>query len=63
MTNPAIASIEPTYTGIAGAATYLSMSRSSIRRLIASGRLAATRLPTGSIRIRIADLESLGEPV
>ncbi len=64
MTTPtSIPTVAPAFTGIAGAAAYMGMSRNSIRRLIDSKALPATRLPTGSIRIRIAEVDAIGEPV
>lgn len=58
-----IHAITPAYTGVAGAAAYMQLGRNTIRRLVTSGALPARRLPSGMIRIRISDLDALGEAV
>lgn len=45
------------------AAIYGGVSKKTIRRWIAEGRLAAIRLGPRSIRIDLAELERLAEPV
>ncbi|MGB5113525.1 MAG: excisionase family DNA-binding protein [Mycobacterium sp.] len=51
------------YTDIHGAASYFDVSYWTVRRWIQRGQLASVRLPGGIIRIRIADLDALGESV
>lgn len=57
---PRIANFESSSTGIAGAAERSGLTRSAIRRLIASGALPATRTATGSVSIAVADVDALG---
>lgn len=52
------------YLSIQQAAEYLSLNTKTIRRRIADGTLAASRVAgTNSIRIRLADLDRLMQPV
>lgn len=52
------------YLTIASAATYLSVSTKTIRRLIARGVLPASKLKgTAAVRIRRADLDRLATPI
>lgn len=60
---PTIAGIPAQAVSISVAAAMLGISDRSIRRMIDSGDLAARKLPTGAISIRVADLDSLGEPI
>lgn len=48
---------------IAEAADRMSVSVPTVRRMIRSGELPAVRLSSQVIRIRVADLDALGEPV
>lgn len=48
---------------IAESAKWLSVSVPTVRRMIQSGELPAIRLTRQVIRIRVSDLEALGEPV
>ncbi len=48
---------------VAQAALTRGVGERTMRRWIATGLLPALRLPNGQIRIRLADLDSLGEPV
>lgn len=48
---------------IAAAANYLSVSVPTVRRMIQRGELPAVRLSPQVIRVRVADLDALGEPV
>jgi excisionase family DNA binding protein len=45
------------------AAEYLGVSHRTIRRLIASGKLAAYRVAGGPIRLQAADVEAVKVPV
>lgn len=51
--------IQPAYTGVAGAATYLDVDPKTIRRLIYSGELPAYRLRNKVVKIKLADLEQV----
>lgn len=44
-------------------AEYLNVSVNTVRRMIVRGDLRAIRLGPQVIRVRLADLESAGEPV
>jgi len=45
------------------AATYLSVSRRTIDRLIADGSLPAYRAGARAVRIRVTDLEAILRPI
>jgi excisionase family DNA binding protein len=51
------------YVGITEAATYLGVTPKTIRKLIATNELAAYRLGTKMLRIRVADLEAVCKPL
>ena len=55
--------IERAYVGVAEAATSLDITEKTVRKMIALGELPARRINPRIIRIRIADLESLGERI
>jgi excisionase family DNA binding protein len=48
---------------VSQAALTKNVGERTLRRWIATGMLPALRLPNGQIRIRLADLDGLGEPV
>lgn len=54
---------EKSMMSIAEAAAYLSVSVPTVRRMIQRGELPARRLSPQVIRVRVSDLETLGEPV
>jgi excisionase family DNA binding protein len=55
--------VQPAYLGILGAAVYLDGDHKTIRRLIASKRLAAWRLGNRIIKIKVADLDAVLTPM
>lgn len=70
MARPPTALVPPIIDGVAAqevsvsqAALLVKRGERTIRRYIAQGLLPALRLPNGQIRIRIADLNGVGEPV
>ncbi|KXP08695.1 hypothetical protein AXK60_08455 [Tsukamurella pseudospumae] len=60
---PTIAGIPAQAVNVAVAAAMLGISDRSIRRMIDSGDLPARKLPTGSLSIRVADLDAVGDPI
>lgn len=55
--------LKPQFVGIADAATYLGVSVATIRRRIADGSLPGYKVAGSGLRVRVADLEKLVEPV
>lgn len=53
----------PKAVNLSGAAKYLGVSVQSIRRRIAEGHLPAFRIGPKSIRVYVADLEALKQPI
>jgi excisionase family DNA binding protein len=51
------------YVGVAEAAVYLDVTEKTVRKMIARGELAAYRLNPRIIKIRIDDLDALGERI
>jgi excisionase family DNA binding protein len=51
------------YCGVAEAAVYLDITEKTVRKMIARGELAAYRLNPRIIKIRIADLDALGQRI
>jgi excisionase family DNA binding protein len=49
--------------GVRDAAAMLSAGERTVRRWIAAGQLPALKLPSGLVRIRVADIETFGEPL
>ena len=60
---PIIEGVEVQECSVTQASLMMLRGERTIRRYIAQGLLPAVRLPNGQIRIRIADLNALGEPV
>ncbi|WP_231999078.1 helix-turn-helix domain-containing protein [Mycobacterium sp. 1081908.1] len=54
---------QPAYLGIPEAAAYLDVDHKTIRRLIASKRLAGYRLGNRIIKIKVADLDAVLTPM
>lgn len=48
--------------GIGDAAKHVGLSPATLRRYVESGHLAAVRLPSGRLRFRTSDLDSLLTP-
>ncbi len=61
---PATASVMPgkAMVSIAEAADFLSVSVPTVRRMIQRGELPARKLSPQVIRVRVSDLDALGEP-
>lgn len=59
---PEIGGVPAQSVGPRLAAAMLGKSKRSIHRWIAAGQLPAVKLPSGSVLIRVADLEKLGAP-
>lgn len=55
--------ISPGYVTIAGAASYLDVSKNTIRNLIRDGQLPAVRFGSRNVRISLAALEAAARPV
>lgn len=53
----------PAYLGIPEAAAYLDVDTKTIRRLIASNRLAGYRLGNRIIKVKVADLDAVLTPM
>lgn len=59
----AVGGIAPSYVSIETAAALMSVSHWTIRRWISAGKLPARKMPSGCLRVAVADLEAVGEPV
>lgn len=55
--------VAPSYLSVEHAALLMDVSHWTIRRWITSGALNAKKMPSGGIRVAVADLEDIGEPV
>lgn len=53
----------PAYLNMRGAAEYLGLDQRTLRNYIAAGRLNAYRLGPRHVRIKIADLDALLQPI
>lgn len=60
---PVIAGIPAQAVSVAVAAAMIGVSDHTIRRMIDAGDLPARKLPSGSLSIRVEDLDALGETV
>ena len=60
---PVINGIPVQELSISEAALTLRRGERTLRRWVATGMLPAVKLPNGQLRIRVADLNALGEPV
>lgn len=58
-----VGGIAPSYVSVEHAAQLMDCSHWTIRRWITSGALPARKMPSGGIRVAVADLERVGEPV
>lgn len=52
--------IRPTYVSLTDAAAYLTVSTTTVRRMIAHGTIRGYRLGTRIIRVRLDDLDNAG---
>ena len=51
------------YCGVAEAAIYLDITEKTLRKMIARGELAAYRINPRIIKIKLADLDALGQRI
>ncbi|TXI62499.1 helix-turn-helix domain-containing protein [Mycolicibacterium mageritense] len=58
-----VGGIAPSFVSVEHAAQLMDCSHWTIRRWITSGQLVARKMPSGGLRIAVADLEQVGEPV
>jgi excisionase family DNA binding protein len=58
-----VGGITPSYVSVDIAAALMGVSHWTVRRWITSGALPARKLPSGGLRVAVADLEEIGEPV
>lgn len=58
-----VGGIAPSYVSVDVAATLMGVSHWTIRRWITAGALPARKMPSGCLRVAVADLEAVGEPV
>jgi excisionase family DNA binding protein len=63
LTNLKVGGITPSYVSVDIAAALMGVSHWTVRRWITSGALPARKLPSGGLRVAVADLEEIGEPV
>ena len=63
LTNLATGGITPGYVSVDIAASLMGVSHWTVRRWITAGALPARKLPSGGLRVAVADLEEVGEPV
>lgn len=54
-----VGGVVPSYISISTAARLMSVSPWTVRRWISSGALPARKLPSGGLRVAVADLESV----
>lgn len=55
--------IQRAYIGVAEAAVYLDVTEKTVRKMIARGELAAYRINPRINKIKIADLDALGQRI
>ena len=58
-----VGGIAPSFISVDHAAQLMDVSHWTIRRWITSGALPARKLPSGGLRIAVADLAAIGESV
>jgi hypothetical protein len=58
-----VGGITPSYVSVAIAGQLMGVSHWTVRRWITAGALPARKLPSGGLRVAVADLEEVGEPV
>ncbi|CAJ1505249.1 helix-turn-helix domain-containing protein [[Mycobacterium] burgundiense] len=62
-TPPTVDGVPASVVTVPVAAALLNAGQRSVWRWIADGQLPALRLPSGSVRIRVSDLEGLVAPL
>ena len=63
LTPPIVGGVVAQELSVSQAALLVNRGERTLRRYLAQGLLPAVRLPNGQIRIRVADLDRLGEPL
>jgi hypothetical protein len=63
LTNLTTGGITPSYVSVDIAAALMGVSHWTVRRWITADALPARKLPSGGLRVAVADLEAVGEPV
>ena len=63
LTNLTTGGITPSYVSVDIAAAPMGVSHWTVRRWITAGALPARKLPSGGLRVAVADLAEVGEPV
>lgn len=58
-----IGGVAPSFVSVEHAAQLMDVSHWTVRRWISDAHLAARKMPSGCLRVAVADLERLGEPV
>lgn len=58
-----VGGIAPSYVSVDVAAALMGVSHWTVRRWITAGALPARKMPSGCLRVAVADLEAVGEPV
>jgi excisionase family DNA binding protein len=58
-----VGGIAPSYVTVDAAAALMSVSHWTVRRWITNGALPARKMPSGGLRVAVADLEKVGEAV
>jgi excisionase family DNA binding protein len=58
-----VGGITPSYVSVDIAAALMGVSHWTVRRWITAGALPARKLPSGGLRVAVADLDEIGEPV
>lgn len=63
LTARTVGGIKPSYVSVDIAAALMGVSHWTVRRWITAGALPPRKLPSGGLRVAVADLEQVGEPV
>lgn len=58
-----VGGITPSYVSVDIAAALMGVSHWTVRRWITAGALSARKLPSGGLRVAVADLDEIGELV
>lgn len=58
-----VGGVTPSFLSVEHDVLLMDCSYWTIRRWITSGQFAARKMPSGGLRIAVADLERIGEPV
>ncbi|WP_135453508.1 helix-turn-helix domain-containing protein [Mycobacterium sp. DL99] len=61
LTSLTVGGIAPSFLSVEHAAQLMDVSHWTVRRWITNGHLDARKMPSGGLRIAVADLEQIGE--